>query len=115
MVIQQGQSSTYSDAVLVDEAAAVEEKDAVRQRRWMPAWFSILWENRKCRIGLVVFALFVAVAVFAPIVAPYDPRADAYPSNLDPSRDHLLGTTTKGEDIFSQLVYGARTSLIVGV
>ena len=81
----------------------------------MPAWFGILWQNRKCRVGLVMLAGFALVAIFAPWIAPYDPKSTAFERNLDPSRDHLLGTTTAGQDIFSQLIWGARTSLIVGV
>ncbi|MEV0806372.1 ABC transporter permease [Micromonospora sp. NPDC050200] len=80
-----------------------------------PGWFVILWRNRKCRIGLLILAGFVLVALFAPVLAPYDPRADEYPTSLGPTSDHWLGTTVQGEDVFSQLVVGARTSLIVGL
>lgn len=118
MVMQQGQSPTFSDATLVegvDEAQAVAERQRQSRRLRMPGWLAILWENRKSRVGLIMLATFLLVAIFAPLIAPHDPRANDFPSNLGSSRDHLLGTTTAGEDIFSQLVWGARTSLIVGL
>jgi len=71
--------------------------------------------------GLVVFGMiaivgFVFMAIFAPFLAPYDP----YMPDLDhalsqPSSQHLLGTDTIGRDTLSRIIYGARTSLIVGV
>ncbi|MEV5764911.1 ABC transporter permease [Micromonospora sp. NPDC052213] len=81
----------------------------------LPGWFVILWRNRKCRIGLLMLTAFIAVAVFAPLVAPYDPRDDAFPTSLGPTGSHWLGTTAQGEDVLSQLVVGARTSLVVGL
>src|SRR5689334_7341510 len=84
-------------------------------RKWIPGWFVILWRNRKCRIGLVMLAVFVLAAVFAPLITPADPRADDFARSAGPSAEHWLGTTAQGEDVWSQLVYGARASLIVGV
>ena len=81
----------------------------------MPGWFVILWRNRKCRIGLLVLLAYILVAVFAPLVAPYDPRADGFPTSQGPTSAHWLGTTASGEDVLSQLVYGSRTSLAVGL
>ncbi|MER7893165.1 ABC transporter permease [Micromonospora sp. NPDC094482] len=81
----------------------------------LPGWFVILWRNRKCRIGLLMLAAFILVAALAPLIAPYDPREDAFPTSLGPTGSHWLGTTAQGEDVFSQLVVGARTSLVVGL
>ena len=114
MVMQQGQSPTFTDALPLEEAEAAAEQQR-RARFRVPGWLAILWENRKCRVGIVLLALFALMAIFAPLLAPYDPRANDFAGNLGPSRDHYLGTTTTGEDIFSQFVYGARTSLMVGV
>lgn len=65
--------------------------------------------------GLCTFLAFVAAAVFAPLLTPYDPTARVAAVNLPPSAAHWLGTTANGNDVFSQLVYGGRTSLTVGL
>jgi len=66
--------------------------------------------------GLVVIVIVVTAAIFAPWVAPYDP----YDQDLDnflsqPSSGHLLGTDYLGRDSLSRIIYGARSSLIVGL
>lgn len=72
-------------------------------------------------IGVAIYALFAAVAVFAGGLAPYDPTEILFTadgqlaSSLPPSAEHLLGTTNLGRDVFSQLVMGARPSLFVGL
>jgi peptide/nickel transport system permease protein len=96
------------------ESVQVASAELTRRTR-VPGWFVILWRNRKCRIGLVMLAVFVLVAVLAPVLAPADPRADGFPTSQGLSTQHWLGTTAQGEDVFSQLVFGARASLIVGL
>ncbi|RYU10802.1 ABC transporter permease [Nocardioides iriomotensis] len=96
------------------ELAGVAAVEAGRSGR-VPGWFVILWRNGKCRLGLVMLAGFVVVAVAAPLVTPYGPRVDDFGLSEGPSAAHWLGTTARGQDVFSQLVYGARTSLIVGI
>ena len=81
----------------------------------IPSWFVILWRNGKCRTGLIMLAFFVLVAAFAELIMPYDPHRDDFATSVGPSAGHLLGTTAQGEDVFSQLVFGTRTSLIVGL
>lgn len=65
-------------------------------------------------LGAGIVLLLVVVAVFAPLLAPYDPRTIAGASFASPSGGHLLGTNAVGQDIFSELIYGTRTSLLVG-
>jgi len=67
------------------------------------------------RFGIGLFALILAMALFAPLLAGYDPLAQSEVSLHAPSWGHLLGTNHVGQDIWSQLVYGARTSLLVGI
>jgi len=74
-----------------------------------------LWSNRKARVGMVLIGLFVLVAVFAPLIAPHSPTATTFTPYQGPSSDNWFGTTGNGEDVFSQLVYGARVSLLVGL
>src|SRR5439155_19141417 len=67
--------------------------------------------------GVAVLAFFVLVAVFAPLVAPYDPAAQPDPvglQNRPPSWLHPLGTDLYSHDILSRVAYGARVSLGVG-
>ena len=64
-------------------------------------------------IGAGIVALVALVAVLAPVLAPYDPHAVAGPSLASPSGSHLLGTNDAGQDILSQLIWGARSSALV--
>jgi len=67
-------------------------------------------------IGLCLLIVMVFCAVFAPVLAPYDPYASDLPNSLQaPSVAHLLGTDELGRDILSRILYGARISLLVGV
>lgn len=71
--------------------------------------------------GLLIYAVFVLVAVFAPDIATHDPLEILFTpdytlaSSLPPGPDHLLGTTSLGRDIFSQLVIGTRSALLIGL
>lgn len=81
----------------------------------------ILKNNKAGAIGLIIFMIFVIIAVFADNLAPYDPMKIQYDENggvkrlQPPSKDHLLGTTWMGRDVFSQLVIGSRIAVLVGV
>jgi len=71
------------------------------------------------RVGLLIYTVFILVAIFAPLIAPYDPQQvveanGIWLANEQPSSRFLLGTTNLGRDIFSQLVFGSRTALLVG-
>ena len=66
--------------------------------------------------GGCLFVAIVLGAIFAPLIAPYDPTAMNFLDKLQgPSLNHLMGTNDLGQDIFSQVLFGARTSLMVGV
>jgi peptide/nickel transport system permease protein len=71
--------------------------------------------------GLAVIALIVALAVLAPVITPYAPGEQIFEgltlegAPLPPGGSFLLGTDLLGRDLFSRLVYGARTSLVIGV
>ncbi len=77
----------------------------------MKAFFA----NRLALAGLAIVAFFGLVALLAPVIAPYSPTDINFKPMLGVSAEHLLGTTPQGNDIFSQLVYGARASLLVGL
>lgn len=67
-------------------------------------------------IGLVIILGLIITAIFAPLLAPYDPYAVDLPNRLqDPSSAHWLGTDSVGRDVLSRIIYGARTSLLVAL
>ena len=80
-------------------------------------WWDRLRDDRLAMFGLVVVTGLAAVAVLAPLFAPYDPIAqgdlttEAY---LAPSWEHWLGTDQFGRDMLSRIIYGARISLTIG-
>jgi peptide/nickel transport system permease protein len=74
-----------------------------------------LFHNRKARIGLGMLGAFVLVALLAPVLAPYSPTESDFTASQGPSHAHLLGTTGSGQDVLSQLIYGARVSLVVAL
>ncbi|MBP3437051.1 MAG: ABC transporter permease [Clostridia bacterium] len=77
-----------------------------------------LWMRPKGRVGLILLALLFICAVFAPVIAPFDPYdvTQRAAKGLSPSWEHPLGTTiTTGQDIFSMLIYGSRVSLSIGL
>jgi peptide/nickel transport system permease protein len=86
-----------------------------RRRLSIPLWLRLLLGNPKSRFGLIVIAFMLAVAVFAPLIATHDPTAySLFDARKGPSLHHLFGTTDQGTDIFSQVVWGTRTSLFLG-
>ncbi|HKG20133.1 MAG TPA: ABC transporter permease [Candidatus Limnocylindrales bacterium] len=75
-----------------------------------------LLRNGPALIGLAIIIVFVAVAILAPVIAPYDTleqiRGQTY---KPPSLEHLMGTDKQSRDVFSRILFGARISLFVGV
>lgn len=71
--------------------------------------------------GLAIVALVIFMAVAAPLIAPYNPDEQMFDgltlegAPMPPSAQFLLGTDTLGRDLFSRLLYGARTSLVIGL
>ena len=66
-------------------------------------------------LGAVLIGVVAVVAALAPLLAPYDPHALAGDSLQPPSSRHLLGTNNLGQDLLSQIIWGARSSLVVAV
>ena len=86
---------------------------------WSEAWRR-LRHNPAAVVGFVLVGIFLFVAIFAPLIAPEDPRSGDL-SRLGgvccpgPSADHLFGLDQQGRDVFSRIVYGARYSLLIGI
>ena len=75
-----------------------------------------LLRRRFAAFGLAVILLFVALALFAPLVAPYDPLATSWGAiRKAPSLEHWFGTDEIGRDVASRVIFGARASLLAGV
>ena len=95
-----------------DAAAIREVKTRSRREDFLRAFFS----NRLAVFGTAVMAVFVVMAVFAPLVAPYDPLDQNLPEKFDgPSLAHPFGQDELGRDILSRVIYGARISLTAGL
>jgi len=78
--------------------------------------FVRLRRNKPAIVGVFCIILFVLVALFAPVLAPFDPNKTGLgPSFGPPSRDHLAGLDKLGRDELSRVIYGARISLFVGI
>ncbi|WP_309084900.1 ABC transporter permease [Chelativorans sp.] len=78
--------------------------------------------DRFAVFGLLIYLVFVVTALFADQIAPYDPTEILYTEDYDLAADmrpgqegFILGTTSLGRDVFSQLVYGTRSALLIGV
>jgi peptide/nickel transport system permease protein len=101
------------EPILLNEQLVAPRK--VRRLR-IPAWIVMLLRNPKGRAGLVFFGGMVLLALIAPLIAD---RATATDFNLlatrqAPSLHHLFGTTDQGTDVWAQVVWGARRSLLLG-
>ena len=86
---------------------------------WSDAWRRLI-RNPGALVGFGLVAMFVLTAVFAPLIAPYDPREQDLSLLQDgccpgPSAEHWFGVDQLGRDEFSRVVYGARFSLLIGV
>jgi peptide/nickel transport system permease protein len=95
---------------VVDVPAGVRTRS--RWQDFRRAFFS----NRLAIFGLVVMSLFILMAIFAPLVAPYDPLAqDLEDKFAGPSLQHPFGQDELGRDILSRVIYGARISMTAGL
>jgi peptide/nickel transport system permease protein len=69
------------------------------------------WRQPLAVTGAVIAAAWLIIAVFAPLVAPYDPLAQDFPAFQPPSGAHLFGTDELGRDVLSRVIYGSRLSI----
>jgi peptide/nickel transport system permease protein len=94
--------------VAVEEVLAESSLSATSERRW--SWT----RSWKIRVGGAILLFFVLLAIVGPLFAPYNPTATGPDLFAPPSAAHLLGTTSSGQDILSELLVGTRISLLVG-
>lgn len=91
-------------------------KDETGAKAVITEFFRTIRKSRSASIGLGLILIVCALALLAPVIAPYDPlEASFLDKSLAPSRAHWLGTDHLGRDILSRLLYGARLSLVLGI
>ncbi|MCX6013255.1 MAG: ABC transporter permease [Chloroflexi bacterium] len=91
---------------------------SIKNIGWAKAIYRWWKEFRKGKMGvagLIVLTVMLILVILAPVLAGYPPLADGSDHSQAPSLGHLFGTTNNGQDIFSQLLYAGRTSLLIGV
>lgn len=97
-------------------APAVEKEEIVKKKSlWVDAW-SRMRRNKLAMFGLFLVLLIIVLAIFAPLIAPY--HYDEQNTSIAfqfPSLSHPFGTDNYGRDILSRVIYGARSSLMVGL
>ncbi len=77
---------------------------------------AVRWpRSPKVLLGLGILGFFIVLTVVGPYLAPYNPNSTVFAANLTPSAHHWLGTTSLGQDIFSQLLVGARATMVVAL
>jgi peptide/nickel transport system permease protein len=78
--------------------------------------FNVMSSRWVVVFGAIIVMVLILTAIFAPLLAPYDPIKPDMSSTLQqPSRDHILGTDALGRDVLSRIIYGSRISLQVGI
>ena len=87
----------------------------IGRRVRIPGWFSLLLHNPKSLTGLLIVAFMIVIALIAPLISVAHPNDfNILATRQAPSWHHLFGTTDQGSDVFSQVVLGARRSLLLG-
>ncbi len=96
---------------------ATPENSPLRRDRVASEQFGFLRDlitERKAIFGILILAIFILVAIFAPLLSPNDPTRFVGRQNQAPSAAHWLGTNGQGQDVLAQLIVGTRISLFVG-
>ena len=104
-----------TEAAITDALGTASNEELLkRERRANSAW-SKLKRNKTAMVGLVIVSIMILIAVFAPLLAPYDPTAlnpiEAFA--LPGENGHILGCDNVGRDLLSRIIYGSRVSLLV--
>jgi peptide/nickel transport system permease protein len=104
--------SSATPPTAFEEEAALHQGIEVGPRRRF--WQSQTLRRPQTIVGLTILLAFVVIAVFAPLIEPYDPTAKTGSVYAPPSSEHWLGTDDGGADMLSLIFAGSRVSLIVG-
>src|SRR5690348_12030916 len=102
--------------LLVQTTAAAGEPEAVSRGRGRGGLLTAVWTNPKAMVGLIIFVIFCVLAVAPQLFTSVrHPNDLAFEPGLQPSGEHWFGTTMLGQDIWAQLVYGTRQSLVIAL
>ncbi len=96
------------------QAASAGPPSAPARQAAARMWRAIT-SNRKATAGAILLLIFTLMAAFPGLIAHDNPQAEIYGVSLGPSAEHWFGTTSYGQDLFAQVVYGARETLIIAV
>ncbi|WP_112324053.1 ABC transporter permease [Oceanibium sediminis] len=103
-------------------APQIQEEEKTSTFAKAKALLSELWHDKPGFVGFVIIVALVLMAIFAPLIAPYDPAEQSLRARLIPpvwqergTWEHVLGTDHLGRDILSRIIHGSRISMIVGV
>ena len=102
-----------TEPIRIEERAEAElaENESVYQKI-----VDMFKKNKVALVSAIIILLYILMAVFAPLVAPYDPYAVNTENVLSgPTMEHWLGTDEFGRDVLSRMIYGSRVSMIVGL
>jgi peptide/nickel transport system permease protein len=101
-------------AILSQSGTAAAEHAPPRPSRWSQLWQFVI-QNPLGAAGAAVVIVMIVMATFADVVTTYDPTANNFGEMLErPNAEHWLGTDQYGRDLYTRIVYGARTALLVG-
>ena len=94
--------------------------DISNLKRKKSSQMSLVWsrfkKNKLALVGFIIVSIVIFIAIFAPLLTPYDPlETDPFNRLKAPSAEHWLGTDELGRDVLTRLFYGSRIALLIGV
>jgi peptide/nickel transport system permease protein len=101
-------------AITATTASEIETGGASKVRGARFGWLRA-FRSPLTMAGGILTLIFIVLAIIGPFIAPYDPSAVSNSATAAPSMAHWLGTTQNGQDVLSQMLYGAQVSMFVGV
>jgi peptide/nickel transport system permease protein len=105
---------TSTEQTLVTAAASFDQRKSASRTGFVP-FVRRLFSRRPAQLGGTIILLLILTAIFAPLIAPFDPDlVKAGKPLTPPTRDHFFGTDDLGRDMFSRIVYGSRITLAIG-
>lgn len=109
-----------SETNIAIKSTNIGEQHVKKSKGTLRLFFDNLVGDKLALTGAIIILIFVVIAIFSDVIAPYDVDEMHRDANGEikrvqpPSKDHLFGTTNYGRDVFSQVIAGTRTALIVG-